>query len=287
MGEILIFGFLVIMLGTPVAHHILVKRAKDKYRDGIQTGLGAPEELMNILRRLQCSFIKEIYYDETGNVALKTKWGKHTLVLQNGIVSTSAEEFDTKYSNEKMIVERNALFEYILKELDHTAPIDAYKYYNTGKRLVQLHRWTPRVFWAGVIVFLVIFAGNLFGDKAVDGVKNAHPNAYPNITYGEAFDFFFNSGEWNSFDSESGQTVVEYTGKAGNTDKESVVVFQFVISDDYETFSPESVEIDGLEFNDWVASLCVMSIFENYDKGEKGNTSDALDEFWNDVNEAY
>lgn len=286
LGLAALFGFLGVILGAPIVRFILVKRAKDKYREGIRTGLGSVEELMELLRRLQCSFVKEIYYDETGNVALKTKWGKHTLLLQDGIVNTNPQEFDSIYSSDKMILERNTLFQYILKELDHAAPVNAYKYYSTGKRLVQLYQWTPRVFWLGVIIFLVVFASRLFGDKAISGVKNGHPQLYPDVTYGEAFDFFFNSGEWSSFTSENDRKVVEFKGKIGGKEKESTVLFQFLISEDNESFTAEYMEIDGLGLNDWMAGLCILAIFEDYEDGKKGDSSEAVEEFWNDIDDA-
>ena len=85
LGEVVLVGTLITILGAPILHTILIKKAKDKYREGIQTNLNTVEELMDLLRRLQCSFVKEIYYDESGNVALKTKWGKHTLILQENL----------------------------------------------------------------------------------------------------------------------------------------------------------------------------------------------------------
>lgn len=279
LGTAALYGVLITILGVPVLHIILTKKAKEKYRAGIQTNMSTVEELMDLLRRLQCSFVKEIYYDESGNVALKTKWGKHTLILQNGLINTKPEEFDTVYSEDKMIVERNSLFQYILKELNHSLPINAYKYYTTGSRLVRLYTWTPRIFWICVFIGIAAFAMNIFGDTAVSGVKNGHPEIYPNITYGEAFDFYFNSGEWSSFISDEEKTVVEYEGKVGSRDNESTILFQFVISEDGESFSAEYIEVDGVGMADWVASLCILAIFEDYENGIKGDTSDAVEEF--------
>lgn len=279
LGTVAVFGFLITILGAPILHAILVKKAKDKYREGIQTNLNTVEELMDLLRRLQCSFVKEIYYDESGNVALKTKWGKHTLILQDGHINTNPDEFDTIYSEDKMIVERNSLFQYILKELNHGLPINAYKYHTTGRRLVRLYKWTPRIFWLFAFIGIAVFAVYLFGDKAVSGVKNGHPQLYPDTTYGEAFDFYFNSGEWSSFVSGKDQTVVEYKGKVGDKDNESTILFQFVLSEDGESFSAEYIEVDGVGMADWVASLCILAIFEDYEKGIKGDSLEAVEEF--------
>lgn len=279
LGEVVLVGFLITILGAPILHTILIKKAKDKYREGIQTNLNTVEELMDLLRRLQCSFVKEIYYDESGNVALKTKWGKHTLILQNGLINTNPEEFDTVYSEDKKIVERNSLFQYILKELNHGLPVNAYKYYNTGSRLVRLYTWTPRIFWTFAFIGMAVAVVNIFGDTAVSGVKNGHPQLYPDITYGEAFDFYFNSGEWSSFVSDTDKTVVEYEGKVGDKDNESTILFQFVLSEDGESFSVEYIEVDGIGMADWVASLCILAIFDDYEKGIKGDSSEAVEEF--------
>lgn len=263
----------------PILHSILMKKAKDKYREGIPTGSRTEEELMELLRRIQCPFVKEIYYDEAGNVALKTKWGRHTLILREGIVNTNPQEFDYIYSSDKMIVERNALFQYILKEVNHGLPINAHKYYNRGSKLVRLYLWTPRVLWTCAFIALGVFmVRNLF-DMAVYGVKNGHPKVYPDTTYGEAFDYYFNSGEWSSFISEDERTVVEFEGKVGKAGKESTVVFQFVYAEDGESFSAEYVEVDGLGMADWVAALCIVGVFEDYEKGIKGNDAEAVKTF--------
>lgn len=174
---------------------------------------------------------------------------------------------------------RNSLFQYILKELNHGLPINAYKYYTTGSRLVRLYTWTPRIFWTFVFIGMAVAVVNILGDTAVSGVKNGHPQLYPDTTYGEAFDFYFNSGEWSSFVSDTDKTVVEYEGKVGEKDNESTILFQFVLSEDGESFSAEYIEVDGIGMADWVASLCILAIFEDYEKGIKGDSSEAVEEF--------
>ena len=37
-------------------------------------------------------------------------------------------------------------------------------------------------------------------NELIMGVKYGTPNNYPNLTYGEAFDFFFGSPEWTAFE---------------------------------------------------------------------------------------
>lgn len=75
----------------------------------------------------------------------------------------------------------------------------------------------------------------------VYGVKNGSPNDFPDITYGEVFDYFFDSPKWTAFEGvKEGETkaydIVEFTGTMKLPDEEVKALIQFTISDDFETF---------------------------------------------------
>ena len=87
-------------------------------------------------------------------------------------------------------------------------------------------------------------------DEHVRGVKYGSPNSYPDITYAEAFDYFFGSPTWTYFrGTQEGSSVehdvVEFTGTCFYRDSEVKARIQFTISEDGKTF-----EATYLSFND-------------------------------------
>ena len=52
-------------------------------------------------------------------------------------------------------------------------------------------------------------------DEHVISVKNGHPEAYSEITFGEAFESFFGSPAWKYFKGEDGEDVVEFSCHGG------------------------------------------------------------------------
>lgn len=87
-------------------------------------------------------------------------------------------------------------------------------------------------------------------DEHVQGVKYGSLNSYPDITYAEAFDYFFGSPTWKYFrgaqeGSNIEHDVVEFTGTCFYRDSEVKARIQFTISEDRKTF-----EATYLSFND-------------------------------------
>ena len=64
------------------------------------------------------------------------------------------------------------------------------------------------------------------------GIKNACPEDYPTITYGEAFENFFAYPTWNYFIAEDGENVVEFTGRCTYLDVTVKAVLQFILHAD-------------------------------------------------------
>ena len=125
-------------------------------------------------------------------------------------------------------------------------------------------------------------------DEHVIGVKNGHPSAYPDKTYGEAFESFFGSPTWKYFvgtqegpdDDGDGKPdytndnvdVVEFTGYCTYQDVEVKALLQFVLSKEDDTF-----EATYLSFNEVPQSSLIMSglldkVFSDEDSSENENT---------------
>ena len=78
-------------------------------------------------------------------------------------------------------------------------------------------------------------------NEFVLGVKGGSPNSYPDISYEEAFGFFFSNPTWRYFegtreDDDNTYNVVEFTGGCLYEDVEVTVLIQFTISEDFKTF---------------------------------------------------
>lgn len=107
-------------------------------------------------------------------------------------------------------------------------------------------------------------------NENVLAVKNGHPNAYPDKTYGESFEAFFGSPTWKYFkgvkegpdDDEDGKPdytennidVVEFTGYCTYQNVEVKALIQFTLDKESKTF-----DATFLSFNDVPQSTIMMA----------------------------
>lgn len=101
------------------------------------------------------------------------------------------------------------------------------------------------------------------GDEHVVSVKNGYPEAYPEITFGEAFDSFFDSPTWKYFESEEGENVVEFTGYCMYQDVEVKARLQFILADD-GTFSSGALSFNDVPQSQLIAGALLEKAFEKY-----------------------
>ena len=73
-------------------------------------------------------------------------------------------------------------------------------------------------------------------DSNIAMVQDGYPVLIPNITYKEAYEYFFENPQWRGFEADDGSEVVEFSGECTYYDEEAAVYIQFVI-DDEESFS--------------------------------------------------
>lgn len=101
------------------------------------------------------------------------------------------------------------------------------------------------------------------GDEHVVSVKNGYPEAYPEITFGEAFDSFFDSPTWKYFESEEGENVVEFTGYCMYQDVEVKARLQFILADD-GTFSSGALSFNDVPQSQLITGAMLEKAFEQY-----------------------
>ena len=106
----------------------------------------------------------------------------------------------------------------------------------------------------------------------IEMVKNGYNTAYPEKTYGEAFEAFFSNPTWKYFEAETGETVVEFTGGCMYLDAEVKARLQFILDIEAGSF-----EVGALSFNDvpqmeLITAGLLSSIFE------EGQEQDVLED---------
>lgn len=129
----------------------------------------------------------------------------------------------------------------------------------------------------GILALLVVFT--LPGGKEdahITMVRDGHPEAYPDITYGEAFHAFFKNPEWKYFKSEDGRDIVEFTGGMTYLDQEVEGLFQFVIGDE-SSFTTECFAMNEIPQNNLMLYGVLAKVFESYRDGDAGIIREPVD----------
>ena len=227
------------------------------------------EGIMDILKKeLTYPFLKEIYYDEHGNIAIVGKYDTYPLFINDGRLYLSPQKSDSgvsnsnktvsalekigilslKYSkeNRKKTEEIECLFTYILKIFDHSAPVDARKKSLKMKKAAK-NRRIVIAFLITLCVLLFVCALNnsgLLGGNA-NNIKNSYLTQYSStITIGDAFEDFFSSGKWKNYE-EGIQEYVDFSGVCYYDGEEVTVVITFLINED--SFVIDSITKNGRE----------------------------------------
>ena len=118
-------------------------------------------------------------------------------------------------------------------------------------------------------------------NENVLGVKNGHPNSYPDITYGQAFESFFGSPTWKYFVgtkdgpdddgdgkpdyTEDGIDIVEFTGYCTYADVEVKALLQFTLSKDDDTFSATYLSFNEVPQSTLIMYALIDKAFEEYE----------------------
>ena len=115
------------------------------------------------------------------------------------------------------------------------------------------------------IIVLIICINSANSAGAVDAIKNGSPNKYPNITYEEAFDNFFQNPEWKSAGKDDeGNKLVKFTGNCTYFDEYSSAVVTFTVYDD--TFTVSSIKMNGQELGVILTNALIDRVFDEYDQ---------------------
>jgi hypothetical protein len=90
-------------------------------------------------------------------------------------------------------------------------------------------------------------------DPRASFVKNGTLDGYPDMTVGEAFEQFFGNPQWEYFEADTGESVVEFTGDCVYQEVDVEANLQFILHED-DTF-----EVGALSFNDVLQSELITN----------------------------
>ncbi len=114
-------------------------------------------------------------------------------------------------------------------------------------------------------VLMVMLSAIISGcgyDDNVMRVREGHLNIAPTVPVGKAFDKFFANGEWKSFKSTEGETVVEFTGDCSWYNAPAKMTVQFTIKGD--EFEIHYVGINGVGLTLIEGIAVVSKVLEEY-----------------------
>lgn len=114
-------------------------------------------------------------------------------------------------------------------------------------------------------------------DEHVLSVKNGHPESYPDVTFGDAFEQFFGAPTWKYFESDDGMDVVEFTGYCTYQDAEVKARLQFILNDD-GTFSTGALSFNDVPQSQLITAAMLENAFEQYAQGQAEDTGDTQSE---------
>lgn len=240
-----------------------VSRCIEEYIDVLN--VNDKDSLEKILSNVKCTYIKRVYRDEYGEVCVQGKKSKYLFKIEDGrLVIESSKD------SKNALLEKDCLLSALLKYLDPNLPINSYKdevFFRRESKVKPLS-----------VAFLIIcmsmmcilqikyntFEGGL-SSKYISMVKDATNESYPDMTYGEAFEKFFENPSWKYFKSDEDKDVVEFTGDCTYSDKKVTATIQFIISKDATQFTAEYLAFDGEAQNKLIIGILIDKAFSSGD----------------------
>ena len=106
-------------------------------------------------------------------------------------------------------------------------------------------------------------------DPNVLAIKNGYHQDNPNITYGDAFEDFFAYPTWKYFKAESGEEVVEFSGRCTYRDVEVKAILQFILNEDKETFTVGALSFNDIPQDQFTVYSLLSTVFNEYADNHK------------------
>ena len=124
-----------------------------------------------------------------------------------------------------------------------------------------MRKYIKAVLLSAMLIMTFLVAG--CGDTYVNQVREGYTDRYPDITVGEAFDSFFQNGQWESYESARGKRIVEFRGQARYDGEPADVIINFMILE--KGFRAEAMQINNETVDESVGFYLLDKIFSDYE----------------------
>lgn len=228
------------------------------------------QAFMQIFNQLHCSAIKSVYQNENRNICIKGRKSAYVITIDNQVPVLNA-----KKRNYKTVLEQETIAGNLLKFLEPEAPINAIENerINSILSVFKSILGILAVIFGVFLIWYVLWSQGVFGgQKYVRFVKGTCPEAYPDISYGDAFEDFFGDCKWEYFKSEENQDVVEFSGNCMYKDETAEVKAQFLVSYDEGKGELYTMSLNGEIQPELVQAMFLTKIFNDYVTGADTNT---------------
>lgn len=236
------------------------------------------QELFQKLNSLNLKEVKKVFYDEKGNIGIQGRLSMYSFMLQE----SPMVYLDFRKEHYRVAAEAETIVAELLKKIDPDIPLNAYDIQKRNNLLIK-QRMYLLIFSiiSGLLFAIPVFKPELLAgkDAYIEMVQDCCPEIYPDVSYGEAFDNYFSSPEWEYFETEDGEQVVEFNGQCLFLDENADVKVQFLLTDLENEDHEYKIEICYLGINDISQVELVQlgffaDIFENYDDANSSSEED-------------
>lgn len=134
LGWTLIISGMVCVV-TLFARPIVMRKNVLECEKGLRLNVENKEELLQQFRNLNSFLIKQVYYNQNGDVEVIGNAGKHIFLLENGVVKSAGISVVSERKMYNLAIEEKAMLDFLAKEENPSLPINPYTRYKFGKNL--------------------------------------------------------------------------------------------------------------------------------------------------------
>lgn len=241
------------------------------------------EMLMEALRtNLYYPGFKNCYYDEEGNIVLVCREGKHIVqVSENRVFVQPLALILGKQRRMRYAQEAEALTAYIWKMFDSTAPVNGYQLYQkiTYSKVGLAVAIATIAVAACIVVSTAIsyyqkhiqpsIESSGYTDTNYTPIQDSYYTEYSTReTIGEAFDHFFDDGEWEYY-SAGTEDFCTFTGSRVESEM-SIELYEITFKIENDKFWMHKMKIDDQDVWEsfWGSKMKQIFSKENWRDGQ-------------------
>ena len=262
-GVIILAAAIVMFVKGNKEYGNMLNKMRHAYSDGTDLGVANSEELQKLVSEtLGISMASKLTPDMT--ITIKGKKCIHNLYMSGNLVNIEYPSVDENLQGVKkflntflipvkmmQIREANNIMDSLVKQVNPDAVLQP----KDDDKNVKYTIFTSWGLAVGVLIAAFMLVVAVFGVNDIDSVKNACPNRYPDISYGEAFDNYFIDGQW----SNPKNNVVRFQGDFNYNNNNAIMKIQFVIKKD--KIKVAYMSINGARQDSSYANLLLEQIF--------------------------